>query len=460
MKSENRGGKNKLTLDEVKRRLAEKFDFVELIEYGGCSTCKSKFLDKDFGEFYSTVHLVLRGKKHDERIKAERRDLTRRLWTNPDYVEKVKEGSGNVDWDKVADKRKNTFLERYGEEFALRVKDFKDKAVETSLMRYGVPYFCKSKDGSEAIKKGQIDSGFTKVHDGKTMKSQAEELGKAYTTFQAQVKKYGYEVALSITKKGRTSLEGTMSEILAGIGCKFEEQAKISNKSVDFLVEGNLVVECDGLIWHSDAYLDKNYHKDRMYFLEEQGLRALFFRSNEILEKTDIVRSIIRNCLKISGIRVFARNLEVRNVDSRPAKDFLESNHLMGPGSGKSYGLFDQTELISLMQVKKSKEGLEISRFCSKLNHTVVGGFSKLLKAIELSLKPNFISTFIDLRYGRGQYLTDFGFVKDTEHLSFQWTDFRDTFHRLNFKGNSGYDLGLRKIWDCGQRKYVKTLIQ
>jgi hypothetical protein len=65
--------------------------------------------------------------------------------------------------------------------------------------------------------------------------------------------------------------------------------------------------------------------------------------------------------------------------------------------------------------------------------------------------------TFIDLRYGDGDYLQSFGFKELSCHTSFQWTDGLDTFHRMKFKGNSGYEAGLFKIWDCGQRKMVKT---
>ena len=64
--------------------------------------------------------------------------------------------------------------------------------------------------------------------------------------------------------------------------------------------------------------------------------------------------------------------------------------------------------------------------------------------------------TFIDKRYGLGGYLKDMGFKHMNESLSFKWTDFNETFHRMNFKGNTGYDHGLFKIWDCGQAKWEK----
>jgi hypothetical protein len=41
---------------------------------------------------------------------------------------------------------------------------------------------------------------------------------------------------------------------------------------------------------------------------------------------------------------------------------------------------------------------------------------------------------------------------------SFRWTDGFQTFHRLKFPGNSGYDKDLFKIYDCGQAKYLLNL--
>ena len=105
----------------------------------------------------------------------------------------------------------------------------------------------------------------------------------------------------------------------------------------------------------------------------------------------------------------------------------------------------------------KLKDGLDVSRFCHKLKTNVIGGFSKLIKYVEKTLNPNFIQTFIDLRYGSGEYLKDLGFEKKTEYISFSWIKNSDRVHRMNFPGNSGYEKGFNKLWDCGQAKYIKV---
>ena len=105
----------------------------------------------------------------------------------------------------------------------------------------------------------------------------------------------------------------------------------------------------------------------------------------------------------------------------------------------------------------------EISRFCPKIGYSVVGGFSKLLKfalsALSIPEQKAKLITFIDLRYGSGEYLPNFGFRKEGTHPTFRWTKSKMSFHRLKFRSNTGYEEGYYKVWDCGQAKYSLSFI-
>jgi hypothetical protein len=66
--------------------------------------------------------------------------------------------------------------------------------------------------------------------------------------------------------------------------------------------------------------------------------------------------------------------------------------------------------------------------------------------------------TYIDMRYGAGNYLSDFGFQEQKTFLSFKWTgDKMQVFNRMKYKNNTGYDVGLARIYDCGQKKFIKV---
>jgi hypothetical protein len=131
----------------------------------------------------------------------------------------------------------------------------------------------------------------------------------------------------------------------------------------------------------------------------------------------------------------------------------------MGQGKGNTFALTIDDIIYSAIRVVKKENGLDISRFCHAIGYNVIGGFSKLLSHIEKTLKPEFIQTFIDLRYGTGDYLPLLGFTKESEYLSFNWTNGKDRLHRMQFPGNSGYENGYYKLWDCGQAKYIKKII-
>ena len=165
-------------------------------------------------------------------------------------------------------------------------------------------------------------------------------------------------------------------------------------------------------------------------------------------------------------------------MNSIIAKSFLFNNHLQGEINGRKYiGLFYDKELVSLLIMGKSrfnkKYEWEILRFCNKLNTTVLGGLSKLLKYFERKYNPKSIITYVDARYGIGTGYEKCGFkslgmsspsyyyIKDYIQLE---SRFKYQKHKLskilkkfdptlteweNMQLN-GYD----RIWDCGNYVY------
>ena len=240
---------------------------------------------------------------------------------------------------------------------------------------------------------------------------------------------------------------------------------KIGTFIPDFCVkDNNLLVEADGCHTHTEKYREykkgstgKSYHRDRLKNAEDNGYTLIAFHGDEIYNQFPIVESIIKNKLGLSD-RVYARKTTIRDVSVTEAAQFFEDNHLMGKGSGRAFGLYYEDVLVTCIRVRRKSDGLDISRFAHALGINVVGGFSKLLKHVERTMKPAFIQTFIDRRYGQGNYLGDLGFSKETEHLSFCWYYKNKRYHRMKFPGNTGYEVGAEKIWDAGQAKWVKYL--
>jgi hypothetical protein len=256
----------------------------------------------------------------------------------------------------------------------------------------------------------------------------------------------------------------------------------LGGKELDvFIPSKNLAIEFNGLYWHSDIYKDKNYHLNKTILCDKKGVNLLHVFEDEWLEKSDIVKSIIKNKLGVWDKRVYARNCEVKVVDKSEEKSFLNNNHIQGfVGSNITYGLYYNGELVSFMSfggLRKSlgydsKEGsYEMLRFCNKLNYNVVGGASKLFKHFIKTNNPKQIISYSDNRYFDGSLYERLGFefIVDTKPNYFYVINHnrenrfkyrKDVLVKEGFDSNkTEKDImrgrGFNRIWDCGNKKWL-----
>ena len=123
------------------------------------------------------------------------------------------------------------------------------------------------------------------------------------------------------------------------------------------------------------------------------------------------------------------------------------------------------------IQGKSEKDLYELYRFCNKLNTSVIGGFSKLLKHFIKIYQPKEIITYSDNRYFDGEtYLKNgFEFVGLTEPNYFYIIKHKreNRFkYRKDILVKEGFDStkterqimserGINRIYDCGNKKWV-----
>lgn len=432
-KQKRTGRVNINSFDQANFWLLSNFPQYEIVKWGGASSRVSVFFDKKRNiEFEYTF----------SRFKDKIKKYPNRVFS-PSKVE-------------IKEKIRKVFKEKYGTECALQVDKFKRKVRETNVEKYGFDNPMKS----EKFKK---EKGIVKLVEGKTIQEWSENLGVSYSHFRNVMSYQGLDVAKNL-KNNKTNLESKIELILKDSDINFEYNTWFPEIKIrpDFLIKDkNIIIECNGDRWHSDEFIkNKNFHQKRLSKIESVGFIGLFFNTNEILNKTAIVESIIKNKLNLSQ-RIFARKCQIELVDNKIAKNFFEKNHLMGNGSGRVYSLVFKGDVVMAIRVKwlnKNEKLLDISRVCSRLGFNVIGGFSKLIKHVLDGEKPKQLQTFVDRRYGSGKYLSQFGFKKKSEHISFAWTNGKETFHRMKFPKNEGYEKGLFKLWDCGQAKYVLSL--
>lgn len=192
----------------------------------------------------------------------------------------------------------------------------------------------------------------------------------------------------------RSRLEKEIKDYLESKGIKVFSNYKHKNLTfggrrgfeVDlYLPDYNLAIEFNGYYWHSSIFHEKDYHKLKTEICLKNGIKLI-----HLWEDTSIglCKSIIMSKLGLLN-KVYARNLSL--VD-RGIDEFFELNHVDGScKSIKKFSLVDGTDIkcsLSLREIKiKGESYYEIARFATKRGITVVGGYSRLLKAAKEFIK-------------------------------------------------------------------------
>ena len=115
----------------------------------------------------------------------------------------------------------------------------------------------------------------------------------------------------------------------------------------------------------------------------------------------------------------------------------------------------------------------ELLRFCNKLNTSVIGGASKLLKYFEKTYKPKEIISYADRRWSEGNLYHKLGF--DFVHYSepnYFYVNKLKRENRFKYRKSElvkqGFDenktekqimeeRGYSRIYDCGTIKFIKN---
>jgi hypothetical protein len=189
------------------------------------------------------------------------------------------------------------------------------------------------------------------------------------------------------------------------------------------------------------------------------------------------MESIINNKIGLSE-KIYARECIIKEIDYSDSSVFLDNNHMQGNcNSSIKIGLYYNNELVSVMTFRKHRKyDWEIARFANKINNSVVGGASKLLKYFERKYHPKSILSYANRRWSCGNLYEALGFdfIKNTppNYFYFKVNENvlypREMFLKHKLKSILKiYDENLselenmfgneyRIIYDSGNKKYIK----
>lgn len=225
-------------------------------------------------------------------------------------------------------------------------------------------------------------------------------------------------------KDGVSISEKEISNFIKSLGINIivNDRNLIQPLELDIVIpEKNIVIEYNGIYWHSEKYINKNYHLNKTELCNNIGYRLVHIFEDEWLYKKEIVKSRLKNMLGLTENKIFARKCEIKEVSSKEKTIFLDENHIQGKvGSKINLGLYYNDELVSLMTFSNKREVLggenennhyELIRFCNKLNTNVIGGASKLLKHFISNYNPKEIISYADRRWSDGNLYETLGFT-------------------------------------------------
>jgi hypothetical protein len=468
----------KLTLEEVLYKIKDRpylsIDFSTYID----TKTKARFIDSTYGEFFKNPEKVFAGANHNDRSKIE--GSTKRTTS----IEEVKLKLANRPYLNIKEdtyttiKNKADFVDsEYGPfttqvQFVLRGGNHPIRGKKIELSKRSL--------SEDEVKIKLLNRPYLTLVEGtfKNTSTICSFLDAEHGRFEAIpgniiYRDQNHPTRYANTSKGETELREFVASLSEIEPNKRFYTNGVYEYNLDIFVPSlNLGIEYDGVFWHSDKNKHTNYHVDKRQYFLDRGISVVFIRSDEWNYNKEVVKSVISNKLGILSNKIFARKCDIRKVRGKAVKDFYTENHLMGTyTSAKHYGLYYKDELLSLIGYHDYKDGLEISRFATKLNTVVPGGLSRLLSKIE-EVNPDvkFIRSFVDLRYGDGSSLLKVGYSLNDTKDGWKWTDGDITFNRRRCRANMDSRkltekeyadiLRIYKIHDCGQAEFIKYLIK
>ncbi len=442
----------------------------------------------------------------DKKTKSTATSLLKYGTETPSKSEEIKFKIGKTNIDKygfvspllneeIKKKSKETLNENWGVDNPLKSSNIKEKIKETNLKKRGCFYPTQSKEVIQNRRTNNLKKfGTENTNQNEEFrknnfkianhKNYIKYLGNSISLFTCDNCKNDFQIhtdnffrrleqeldlctSCNPINDLKSIKEKDLFEFIKSIYTGDIKQSYRDKLEIDiYLPEINLGFEFNGLHWHSEKYLDRNYHLNKLNHFKSKGIRIVNIWEDDWMFKRDIIKSMISNLFKTNK-KIFARNCEVREIkDVSIVREFLEKNHIQGWVNSKiKIGLYHKNEIVSLMifdqsegRKKMKKNEWNLSRFCSKLNYSIVGGASKLLSYFINTHNPQRIISYADKDWSTGELYTKLGFDLVSEsNPDYKYIDLGMRRHKSNFKVNES-KVNLLKIWDCGKLKFEKIL--
>lgn len=400
--------------------------------------------------------------------------------------------------ENIIKKIKETNLEKYGFENAMHNSEIKEKMLQTTLNRFGVTSVLSLEEIRNKSKETWIQKMEFKINNFQTLKP----LFDFNTQYVGIDTEYGWQCTACDTKffsnlndgiypKCPTCYPYTKSKEELNIKKYLEEELGLlvlHNKKpfgkfeIDLLIpELKIAIEYNGLYWHADDKIEKNYHLNKTNLVEENGYQLIHIYEHLWLTKPEIIKSMLK-AKAGKNIKINARQCDIKEITTTLKNNFLNLHHIQGEDkSSVKLGLFFKNELLQVMTFGKPRFtnnsciDYEMIRLASKSNTTVVGGANKLFCYFKKKYVFKKIISYADRSHSMGNVYKKMGFkqnnisppnfwvfgnsIKFPEHR-LNWQKYKLNKKLITFDVNiSAWDNmsknGYKRYWDSGNLVFV-----
>lgn len=379
--------------------------------------------------------------------------------------------------------RHNTNTIRYGGISPFSSKEVQQKSADTCYTKTGWHHFSNSHIPPDIHELLNNPEWLYNEHNvkNKTIQKISTELQVSTHCVLTYFKKYNVNITrFNISSEHNEILQFiksiTTSDILVN------DRNTISPNELDiYIPERSLAIEINGVYWHSELNgRDSTYHINKTTLCNDIGIRLIHIWDWEWIHKQDIVKSRLQNILG-NSVKVFARKCSIREISYSTTAKFLQDTHIQGTvRSTVNIGLYTDDVLISVMTFSKPRFTKnfewELIRFSNKLNHTNVGGASKLFKYFIKKYNPSSIISYSDRRWNTGGLYITLGFsntgISSPNYKYFHNNKVLELYSRQQFQKHKLKDKlevfdptltewqnmvnnGYNRIWDCGNEVFI-----
>lgn len=371
--------------------------------------------------------------------------------------------------EEVRERAKTTLLNNYGVEYPYQNEEIKAKFRNSVENKYVVSNFSQAWRSERTRNILQSPDMFRQYLlsiplINRTIKFILKDLDITDSCLRHYIQRYDCMSLINFYTKSSVELE--LWELLNswGIECYRASNLFQNRMEVDiYIPKYNLGIEYNGNFYHS--YKPPKYHQNKSLLAKDNGVFIFHIFEYEWVDarKHEILIGQLKNLLGLNKNRIGARACEIYEISGRQCSDFLNENHLQGKCPAETcLGLFHEQNLISVMSFGKARfgnDGIELLRFCNKLDYTVTGGASKLFKYYIQKYKPERIISFCNIAKGKGTLYQTLGFTLDgITSPNYVWVKGSDVKSRYQCQMPNEREVmlnrGYLQIFDCGNYKF------